>query len=81
MLYATNQPTKFDNLDTNLNLLQDRGDIPQLLIDSIQVALDNVQPTPPVEVVYTDDWSPIEWVTNGMVLNYVLFGDLEEIGH
>jgi hypothetical protein len=31
--------------------------------------------------VYTDDWSPIEWVTNSMVLNYVLFGDLEEIGH
>jgi hypothetical protein len=31
--------------------------------------------------VYTDDWSPIEWVTNQMVLSYVLFGDLEQIGH
>jgi hypothetical protein len=47
----------------------------------MQVALDNVQTTPPIDVVYTDDWSPIEWVTNRMVLSYVLYGDLEEIGH
>ncbi len=54
---------------------------PKLLLDSMLVAIDNVQPTPPVSVVYTDDWSPIEWVTNKMILSYVLFGDLEEIGH
>ena len=31
---------------------------------------------PDSQVVYTDDWSPIEWITNGMVLNYVLTGDM-----
>jgi hypothetical protein len=78
---ATNQSTKFQNLQENLDLLKQNPGTSSLLIDSIQVAIDNMQPTPPISVVYTDDWSPIEWVTDSMVLNYVLFGDLKEIGH
>jgi spermidine synthase len=81
MIYATNQPTQFENLGVNLDKLKIEAGSSDLLIDSIQVALDHVQPTPPINEVYTDDWSPIEWVTNNMVLNYVLFGDLGEIGH
>ena len=81
MIYATNQPTKFTNLINNLGYLKDETGTSELLLESIQVAQENVQPTPPQEVVYTDDWSPIEWVTNRMVLSYVLYGDLEEIGH
>ncbi len=81
MIYATMQPTQFDNLQANLNLLEGSSNTPGLLLNSIKVAVDNVQPTPPIGVVYTDDWSPIEWVTNRMVLSYVLFGDLQEIGH
>jgi hypothetical protein len=81
MIYATRLPTQFDNLQANFNeLLTDPG-LSGLLADSIQVAIDHTQSTPPISVVYTDDWSPIEWVTNQMVLNYVLFGDLEQIGH
>jgi hypothetical protein len=30
-------------------------------------------------VVYTDDRAPIEWITNDMVLSYVLFGDMESL--
>jgi spermidine synthase len=81
MIYATKQPTKIVNLQSNLTQLDADSSTPKLLTDSMQVAIDNIQPTPPVTVVYTDDWSPIEWVTNNMVLSYVLFGDLEEIGH
>ncbi|MFZ2096140.1 MAG: fused MFS/spermidine synthase [Anaerolineales bacterium] len=81
MIYATRLPTQFANLQANLDLLKTQPGISDLLLDSIQVAIDNVQSTPPVSVVYTDDWSPIEWVTNNMVLNYVLFGDLQQIGH
>jgi spermidine synthase len=81
MIYATRLPTQFDNLKANFNeLLTDPG-LSGLLADSIQVAIDHIQSTPPISVVYTDDRSPIEWVTNQMVLNYVLFGDLEQIGH
>ena len=81
MIYATIQPTQFVNLQANLDLLRVEAGTPILLLDSLQVAIDNVQPTPPVSVVYTDDRSPIEWVTNKMILSYVLFGDLGEIGH
>jgi len=81
MIYATIQPTRFANLQANLDLLEEQASSPKLLLDSMQVAIDNVQPTPPVSVVYTDDWSPIEWVTNKMILSYVLFGDLGDIGH
>jgi spermidine synthase len=81
MIYATILPTRFANLQSNLALLSNIPGFSSLLGDSIQVAIANLQPTPPVSVVYTDDWSPIEWITNQMVLNYVLFGDLEQIGH
>jgi hypothetical protein len=81
MIYATRQATQFANLTSNLYLLAASPDTPGLLLESIQVAAANIQPTPPVSVIYTDDWAPIEWVTNNMVLSYVLFGDLQEIGH
>ncbi len=81
MIYATIQPTKISNLQQNLDQLGSIASIPRLLLESMTVAIVNVQPTPPISVVYTDDWSPIEWVTNNMVLSYVLFGNLEEIGH
>ena len=81
MIYATNQPTSFDNLNENLDYLKNKVDTSELLVESIQVAQGNVKPTPSSSTVYTDDWSPIEWVTNSMVLRYVLYGDLEEIGH
>jgi spermidine synthase len=79
IVYATVQPTKESNLAANLLILSARGDVHPLLIESLQISAMNLQPTPPVDVIYTDDWSPIEWVTNNMVISYVLFGDLEQI--
>lgn len=81
MIYATRQPTQLSNLKDNLEYLKNQPGTPELLLESVKVAQENLQPTPPEDVVYTDDRSPIEWVTNRMVLSYVLFGDLEEIGH
>ncbi len=80
MIYATRLPTQFANLAVNYTSLSQAA-APALLLDSLRTAIDNVQPTPPISVVYTDDWSPIEWVTNRMILSYVLFGDMSEIGH
>jgi len=80
LIYATKQPTRFENLLANYNDLIEAA-APQLLLDAISKAIVDIQPTPPISVVYTDDWSPIEWVTNRMVLSYVLFGDMNEIGH
>ena len=80
MIYATRQLTHPANLAENLLLLSAQGDAHPLLLEALQIAVVNIQSTPPVDVIYTDDWSPIEWVTNSMVLNTVLFGDLDQIG-
>jgi hypothetical protein len=37
------------------------------------------QPPPQSQVVYTDDLAPVEWVTNSMILNFVLAGDMDEL--
>lgn len=77
IIYATVQPTSIENFYNNLIYLYTLQDIHPVLIDAMQIVVANLQPLPDVETVYTDDWAPIEWITNNMVLNYVLFGDIE----
>jgi predicted membrane-bound spermidine synthase len=91
IIYATAQPTVVQNLYDNLLYLMARSQTHPLLIQSLERAVVNLRPTPgsaevagsgiPVasRVVFTDDWAPIEWITNNMVLNYVLFGDMEAL--
>jgi spermidine synthase len=79
IIYATVQPTTIDNLYQNYLFLKARPDTHPLLLAAIEKTIINQQPTPDSRVVYTDDWAPIEWITNNMVLNYVLFGDMEAI--
>jgi spermidine synthase len=79
IIYATLQPTQPANLFANLDQLAQRSDTHPLLLSSLSEAARYLQPTPPLDVVYTDDWAPIEWITNNMVLNFVLFGDMEDL--
>ncbi len=79
IIYATKQPTKMDNLYNNLIYLLTRKDIHPLLLDALQRVVVYQQPTPDSKVVFTDDLAPIEWITNNMVLKFVLFGGMETI--
>lgn len=79
IVYATVQPTTVENLYGNLVYLRDRGDVHPLLIESLMLTAANLRPTPESQTVFTDDLAPIEWITNNMVLYYVLFGDLEVV--
>jgi hypothetical protein len=45
-------------------------------METMQVTLANLQPVPEIGTVYTDDISPIEWVTNNMVLRFVLSDEI-----
>ena len=74
IIYATVQPTEAINLDKNLALLQGEMNPDSTLVQSMQVALDNLRPLPSGGQVFTDDRAPIEWITNLMVLNSVLAG-------
>ena len=78
MIYATLRPTAGINLELNLAALKSQN-VNLLLIDSITLALANLQPGPKESVVFTDDRSPIEWITNTMILNFFLQGEMENI--
>jgi predicted membrane-bound spermidine synthase len=79
VIYATVQPTDLSNLDANLAYLNSRGSTPPLLLEPVETALVNIQPTPPHGQVYTDDLAPIEWVTNAIVVDFFFSGDLENL--
>jgi len=79
IIYATAQSTDIQNLYDNYLYLKTRPNIHPLLLDSIQRVVANQQPLPNNPTVFTDDRAPIEWITNNMVLNFVLFGNMKEI--
>ncbi len=72
IVYATVQPTEVGNLAANLALMTDAT--PQLLRDAVARAVDNLQPTPVSSTVFTDDWAPIEQLTNSIVIDFILSG-------
>jgi spermidine synthase len=71
--------TEITNLYQNFEYLQTSGAVHPILLDAIQKAIVYQQPTPEKPVVFTDDWAPIEWITNNMVLEFVLFGEVEHL--
>jgi predicted membrane-bound spermidine synthase len=79
IIYATRQPTQIENLYQNLLALYVEEDTPRILVDAIQRIVVNLQPTQGNGMIFTDDWAPIEWITNNMVLYYVMGGDLEDL--
>ncbi len=79
ILYATTQPTSIDNLYANWLYLTTRTHTHPLLLHAIETTIAFQQPTPSSDVVYTDDHAPVEWVTNNMILNFIIRGDLNEL--
>jgi spermidine synthase len=72
MIYATAQPTHWENLEKNLVYLLQNDAPDQTLVQSIKVALDNRRPLPEGGMIFTDDKAPIEQITNRMVLNSIM---------
>jgi len=78
IVYGTVRPTSAANLLANLEALSRAGAHP-LLLDTLTRTLANLQPTPAPGVVFTDDWSPIEQLTNAMAIRFILGGDLDSL--
>jgi Spermidine synthase len=72
ILYATLQPTTADALLDNLLRLHGRNDVHPLLLDSMYQAWSHLAPPPQHTLVFTDDLSPIEWLTNNLILHFLL---------
>jgi spermidine synthase len=79
IIYATVHQTTIQDFYQNLVHLYSRSNVNPLLLSSMERVVVNLQSTPDSQVVYTDDRAPIEWITNDMVLNYVLFGDMDSL--
>lgn len=77
VIYATVQPTQIENLYNNIISLENSNNVHPLLIEAMYLGAAYMQPTPQSTTVFIDDLAPIEWITNQMVLNFILYGDME----
>jgi hypothetical protein len=75
ILYATVGVTDRANLEENYLALASRGGDP-LLVDIVGRTLGNLQPTPASSTVFTDDWAPIEQLTNSVAIRFLLSNNL-----
>jgi spermidine synthase len=72
MIYATKQPTDFSNLGENFRLLLETEGHDPTLIEAMNIALVQQREIPDGGIVFTDNYAPLERITNRMVLSYVL---------
>jgi len=76
MIYATIQPTSsYAFADNYLRFMGD-STIHPLLLQSMASAYTNMQPGYETTMVFTDDRAPIELLTNNLVINFILHGDM-----
>ncbi len=74
IIYASLRPTQKTNLGSNLVTLANDKAAQPLLLDSMALTWSNLQPGYNHTLVFTDDLSPIEWMTNNLILNFILHG-------
>jgi spermidine synthase len=79
MLFATRQPTVAGNFLANYELLAAGHTAHPLLLETMQLTAANLQSAPGSSVVFTDDRAQIEWLTNGLVLNFLFAGGTEDL--
>lgn len=77
ILFATVQLTTPDNLIANYLQISQQPDAPPVLLKAMESAIANHQPTPSGSRIFTDDMAPIEWITNDMIIDFFLAGDVE----
>jgi spermidine synthase len=80
ILYATMQPlSTSDFLANSDSIISDPGVSPDLKMVLLATAA-GFRPAPEGGPVFTDDWAPIEQITNMMAIQFVLSGRLSELG-
>jgi len=79
ILFATKKETLSNNLIENYNYLYQESDVHPLLLEAINAAITNLATAPSAAMIFTDDKAPVEWITNTMVLNFVLSEDMETL--
>jgi len=78
ILFATKQPGSWDNFLQNYNIIYD-SQVASLLKEAMTVTYMNRKPPIEQTQVYTDDRAPIEWLTNKIVVDFILSGGASEL--
>ncbi len=73
IIYATQHPTSPADFTANLERLQNDPSTPPLLIQTMLLAIEQLQPSYQTTLVFTDDRTPIEWLTDRLILNFFLY--------
>jgi spermidine synthase len=79
MIFATKNPSKFENLIQNYIFYEDSIMQNSILLHALEIAILNQQPNPETGIILTDDLAPIEQITNSMVFDLFFsnqFGEL-----
>ena len=79
IIFATAQSTNIVDLFNNYVMLRDNYETHPLLVEALERTIVNMRDTPDSNVVFTDDLAPIEWITNEMVLQFIISGEIEEL--
>lgn len=82
ILYATREPTQVDNLLVNADafyLTGPKSEGGRFLLGVLDHTVSNLQQAPGPGPVFTDDWAPVEQLTNSMVIHFVLSGGLQQL--
>ncbi|PKN87882.1 MAG: spermine synthase [Chloroflexi bacterium HGW-Chloroflexi-8] len=79
ILFATVQPTDKSNLALNFKSLQNQPGMNPLLMDTMSITLQNLAENPQPAQVFTDDLAPIEWLTNSLIVDFFLKGEVENL--
>jgi len=79
IVYASKQPTVAENLLANYRSLSAGGEAHPLLLTAMSSTIANLRPGYETTQVFTDDRAPIEWLTNNLIVNFLLRGDMETL--
>ena len=78
IVFATKHPGSWENFINNYGYLQEQGAHP-LLLQAMTSTIYNRQPEYQITQVYTDDRTPVEWLTNKIVLDFLLSGEVNNL--
>jgi len=76
ILYASKQPTTYENLFENYAYHKENGADP-VLLNVLENTILNLQPVPDSEIVFTDDRAPIEQLTDSIAIRFILRGSVD----
>lgn len=76
ILVATMQPTQPENIAANLPALEGA---PAILYNAAKLAAETLVPVTPSDVLFTDDHAPVETITDGLVIDFLLGGQIDAL--